>query len=171
MQTKKRMEQEMEQKAVAGHFYKVECFDKLGKWKWTEEFENIIVTAGLNKYLDATFKTGLASPAWYVGLKDTGNVVAGDILSSHTGWAELDVYTGDRKPFVPGTISGGSVSNSGNKAAFTIDVADTIYGAFLCDALSGNSGTLMGAGNFTSPRVVEIGDTLNVTITPSIAAV
>ena len=48
--------------------YKVECFDKYGKFKWAEEFDNRVSTVGLNKYLDATLKTGLASPAWYVGL-------------------------------------------------------------------------------------------------------
>jgi len=162
----------MNLKLGVNQHYKVECFDKVGKLKWTEEFDNLVVTAGLNKYLDATLKTGLAAPAWYVGLKDTGTVVAGDTLASHAGWAELTstVYSGNRPAFTPGTIASGSVNNSGSKAAFTITGADTIYGALMCDAASGTSGTLLGAGDFTAPRAVEIGDTLNVTITASISS-
>jgi len=159
-------------KTVLKHHYQVECYDKSGKRKWTEEFDNLVVTAGLNKYLDATLKTGLSSPAWYVGLKDTGTVVPGDTMASHGDWAELDVYTGNRKGFTPGTISGGSVNNSGSKAIFTIDTQDTVYGAFLCNAATGSGVevTLLGAGDFSTPRVVEIDDTLNITITASIAA-
>lgn len=48
--------------------YRVECRDARGRLKWIEHARNRVVTAGLNKLLDATFKTGLASPAWYIGL-------------------------------------------------------------------------------------------------------
>lgn len=48
--------------------YKVECFAKDGTLLWVREITNRVVTVGLNKLIDATFKTGLASPAWYVGL-------------------------------------------------------------------------------------------------------
>jgi len=41
---------------------------KAGKVLWMAEARNRVVTLGLNKVLDATFKTGLISPAWYVGL-------------------------------------------------------------------------------------------------------
>lgn len=39
-----------------------------GEILWEETAYNRVVTAGLNKLLDATFKTGLATPAWYMGL-------------------------------------------------------------------------------------------------------
>jgi hypothetical protein len=70
--------------------YKVECFDKYGKFKWAEEFDNRVSTVGLNKYLDATLKTGLASPAWYVGLvgatQTDGAITSGQaILTSAAG--------------------------------------------------------------------------------------
>ncbi len=152
--------------------YRAECYDRHGHLKWREEGHNIVVTAGLNKLLDATFKTGLASPAWFVGLKDTGTVNAADTLASHGGWAELTstVYSGNRPAFTPGTISAGAVDNAASKASFSITGADTIYGALLCDAASGTSGTLYGAGDFASPRAVEIGDTLNIEVDLSAAA-
>jgi hypothetical protein len=152
--------------------YKVECFGKDGKLKWTEEFENTVVTAGLNVLLDATFKTGIAVPTWYVGLKDSAaGVVAGDTMASHAGWTESTDY-GDpfsaRPAFTPGTIAAGSVDNSASKAVFAIDDTVDIYGAFLCDddgSLALDTGTLYGAGDFSTPRSVISGDTLNVTVT------
>jgi hypothetical protein len=48
--------------------YKVECIGPDGVLKWIARAKNRVVTAGLNKLLDATFKTGLTTPLWYVGL-------------------------------------------------------------------------------------------------------
>jgi hypothetical protein len=151
----------------AEHYYEVECYDKDGNLKWAEKFPNIVVTAGLNKYLDATLKTGLASPAWYVGLKSTGTPDPTDTMTSHGTWTEVtDTFSAATRPaWTPGSISSGSVSNTASKASYAIDAGGDIYGAFLCDSASGTSGTLLGVGNFTAPRAVISGDTLNVTVT------
>jgi hypothetical protein len=143
---------------------------------WVDEFKNIVVTAGKNKLLDATLKTGLASPAWYVGLKATGTVAVGDTMGSHAGWGELAAATptysnATRPAFTPGSVSAGSVDNSASKAVFNINATITVFGAFLADSstIDGTSGTLYGAGDFASSRALLSGDTLNVTITPSIS--
>lgn len=153
--------------------YRVECRKADGELRWVEEFENLVVTAGRNKYLDATLKTGLASPAWYVGLKGTGTVDPADIMSSHGGWADIVPYSNAARPaWTPGTIASGSVDNSASKAVFNVNAATTVYGAFICDnsSKSGTTGILLGAGDFGTPRAVEIGDTLNVTVTCSLTA-
>jgi hypothetical protein len=154
--------------------WKFQCRDRNGILKWTEEFANLVVTEGLNKLLDATFKTGVASPAWYVGLKDTGTVAAGDTIASHPGWAELTCFSeGSRPGFTPGTVSGGSVDNSASKAVFSINTSDDIYGGFICDDATkgGTSGTLYGAGDFTGgAKSVSSGDQLSVTITLSVSS-
>ena len=157
-------------RACVEHIYRAECYDKNGNLKWVEEFPNLVVTEGRNKYLDATLKTGLSSPAWYVGLNGTGTVDPGDTLASHSGWSEINPYSGNRPAWTPGTIASGSVDNSGSKASFSINSSTTVYGAFLCSAATGTSGTLLGAWDFGSSRAVESGDTLNVTITCSISA-
>lgn len=156
-----------------GQIYKVECFDKNGKLKWEDGFENLVVTTGRNQYLDATLKTGLASPAWYVGLKDAVAAVAADTMASHAGWAELAPYSNAVRPtFVLGTIANGSVDNSASKAVFTINGSGTIGGAFIANNSTklGTTGTLLGAGEFASARSVISGDTLNVTVTCSITS-
>ena len=150
--------------------WKIECFDVNGLFKWVEEFDNLIVTAGLNKILDACFKTGLAAPAWYVGLVvATPTYDAADIMSSHAGWTTSTSYSNATNPaFTPGAIASGSVDNSAAKASFNINGTATIAGAFLSDSNTkgGTTGTLYGEGNFTGGnRSVVSGDTLNVTVT------
>lgn len=155
---------------VVATLYYAECYDCFGRLKWQVDGHNIVVTAGRNKLLDATFKTGLTTPAWYGLLKGTGSVVAGDTLASHGGWSELNSYSGNRPAFTPGTISNGSVDNSASKCVFSITGTMDVYGAGLCDAQTGTSGTLYGAGDFATNRAVISGDTLNVTLTPSVTA-
>ena len=151
----------------------VECFDTQGNLKWKEGFENLVVTAGRDKYLDATLKTGLTTPLWYVGLKGTGAIVAGDIMSSHAGWAELTPYSNATRPqWTPGAIASGSVDNSAAKAVFNINATSTIFGAFMADnsTKGGTTGTLLGGADFAASRAVASGDTLNVQVTCSLTS-
>jgi hypothetical protein len=159
------------------HRYEVVCLGPDGQEKWRDGFDNLVTTAGLNKYLDATLKTGLTTPAWYVGLvtgpSETGYNAA-DTMGSHAGWVEDTTYSNANRPtWTAGTVSAGSVSNSGAVAAFTINGTATISGAFMADnnTKGGTTGTLLGVGAFTGgDKSVASGDTLNVTVTASIAA-
>jgi hypothetical protein len=159
------------------HLYVVECLDPDGNVKWREEFENLVVTTGLNKYLDATLKTGLASPSWFVGLitgPGGGNTyVAADTMASHAGWAENVTYSNPTRPaWTPGAVAGGSVDNSAAKASFSITGTITLAGSFFTDnsTKGGTTGTLLGEGNFTGgDRVANNGDTVNVQITCSLS--
>jgi hypothetical protein len=152
--------------------YEVECRDSDGNVRWSENFHNLVVTAGLNKLLDATFKTGLTTPAWFVGLKLVGTVVAGDVMSSHAGWAESSAYSeATRQAFTPGAVAAGSVDNSAAKAIFSINASATITGCFLTDSSTkgGTTGVLYGAGDFSASRAVLSGDTLTVQVTISVS--
>jgi len=172
------MNTELSMGPMSHNVYTLECFEnwyripligtklfkrKTPKLKWRDKFHNLVVTAGLNKVLDATFKTGLTTPAWYVGLKGAGSVVAGDTMASHSGWSEITPYSNSTRPaFTPGTISGGSVDNAAAKAVFNINATATVVGAFLADdnTKGGTTGTLYGAGDFAASRSVASGDTL-----------
>jgi hypothetical protein len=137
------------------------------------DIENLVTTEGLNTYIDYTLKTGQATPLWYVGLKNTGTPVAGDTMASHGSWTENVTYSeGTRPAFTPGTVSGGSVSNTASKASFSINGTTTIFGAFLTsnNTKSGTTGILLGVGDFGASRSVLSGDTLNVTVTCTITS-
>ena len=153
----------------ASTLYHVECRDKNGNLKWTEEVPNLVVNQGLDYLLTAGFKNG-AIANWFVGLKGTGSAAAGDTIASHGGWSEITAYTGDRKALTLGSVSGQSVSNTASKAEFAITGSATVAGAFICSAASGTSGTLYGVANFASSRGVESDDTLEVTATLTSAA-
>ena len=150
--------------------YEVECW-RAGVRIWTDSFHNLVTTAGKNKLLDAAFKTGLAAPAWYVGLVDNASYTvyaAADTMAAHAGWVEGVPYSQATRPVLTlGTIAAGSVDNSASKAVFSINASLTIRGAFLVDnsTKSGATGTLYGVGDLSASRVVISGDTLNITIT------
>lgn len=153
--------------------YKVECFDKNGNMKWTEEVQNTVVNAGLNDLLTNYFKGSSYTGAFYVGLKDTGSIVAGDTMASHAGWTEDATYSNGTRPALTlGTVASQSVDNSASKAVFNINGSTTIYGAFVTtvNTKSGTLGILYGAADFSGARAVLTGDTLNVTITLTASA-
>jgi hypothetical protein len=167
------------------HHYNVECWrlydpddPESGRYlAWAVDFDNLVVTAGLNKYLDATLKTGLASPSWFVFLvtgPGSGNTyAAADTMGSHAGWAENTSYAAATRPaFTPGTVASGSVDNSAAKASFSINASVTLAGSGMADnsTKGGSTGTLLGVGNFTGgDRTAVNTDVINVTITASIA--
>ena len=151
----------------------VQCLGPDGQEKWVEEFDNLVVNAGLDDSLDKHLKGSAYTAAWYVGLKDTGTPVAADTMASHASWATITPYSDATDPAATfGTVSGQSVDNSASKAVFNINATDTVFGAFLKDnsTKGGATGTLYGVGDFAASRGVANGDTLNVTITCTAAA-
>lgn len=77
--------------------YTVECIAPDGSLRWAEQFENIVVTAGLNALLDNSFTAAAGSVNWYVGLigAHTGSVSitsgAAAITGSGTDFQATDV--------------------------------------------------------------------------------
>ncbi len=155
-------------KGLSTH-YKVEAF-RDGKLLWVEEFDNLVVDAGLNDSLDKHLKGSAYTAAWYVGLTDgTPSFAAGDTMSGgHAGWTEEQTYDeAARQTLVLGAVSGGSVDNSASKAVFTISGTATFGGAFVVDdnTKGGATGILYGGGAFSQDRALIDNDVLNVTIT------
>jgi hypothetical protein len=157
--------------------YNVEVRASDGTLKWADEFDNLVTAEGLDKLLDATFKTGLAEPEWYVGMvSDTGapEYSVEDTMLTHAGWTEFaDVSEGTRQLFVPGTIGGGDLDNVQSRAVYHITQPGAVVGCFLADddVIGGTGGLLYGVGGFTGGgRDVEEGDILRIAATLSVAA-
>lgn len=159
----------LRQRFKLGATFEFECFDRDGNLKWTEEVHNIMVNVGLNDVLDKFFKGATYTASHYVGLHDsTTGPVAGDTMASHGGWTEVTAYTeANRVGYVPGAVSGQSVSNSGSVAQFNINGSCTVDGAFLTtdNTKGGSSGTLISAADFAASRSCSDGDLMKVTIT------
>jgi len=172
-----RRQQSIFSDALASHLYGVVFRDPKGRIIDVDAIHNLVTTVGLNKYLDATLKTGLASPAWYLGCTDgTPTAAAGDTMSSHAGWSEVtDFSESVRQTVTWGTIASGSVDNSGSTVTFTTDADSvTLGGAFLVDddTLGGSTGTLLGVGAFTGgdQDLATSGSTIEITVTATQAA-
>lgn len=163
-----------EQVKMATH-YKIECVGADGEVKWIDEFDNLVVNAGLNDVLDKYLKGSAYTAAFYVGLTAaTPTFAAADTMASHAGWTESAAYSQANRPTLTlGAVASQSVDNSASKAQFSINATATIGGAFVTtnNTKSGSTGTLYGGGAFAEGnRSVVSGDTLNVTVTLSAAA-
>jgi len=156
--------------------YHVVARDPQGNVKWTDDFDNLVVNAGLDDSLDKHLKGSSYTAAWYVGLTDgTPSFAAGDTQSSHAGWTEVTAYDeGARQTLTLGTVSSQSVDNSASKAVFTIDTNDTtVGGAFITttNTKGGSVDTLYGGGAFTAgDKTIDDDDTLTITVTCTAAA-
>jgi hypothetical protein len=155
--------------------YDVRCYDADGNQLWREQFHNLITTAGKNLILDSALKTGVTSPAFYIGLKNTGTALAADTMASHSSWTENQHYSqSTRVAWTPGSIVSGSVDNSGSVATFTVSGSsnpDTYYGAFMVNQSTkgGSTGTLLSVGDFSVAQPGIDGNTITVQITISLA--
>ena len=158
--------------------FKIECFDKDGKLKWTAEEHNLVVNVGLQYMAGVALTSTTQITAWYIGLygaASSNNPAATDTLAIHAGWTEITPYSGSRPSatFAAATNANPSVvTNSASKASFSINATATVGGAFLCSASSGTTGTLFSAADFQSPgdRSVVSGDVLTVTYSFSLSA-
>lgn len=164
------------QRTLSTH-YRVECRDGQGVLKWVEEFDNLVVTAGLNDSLDKHLKGSGYTAAWYVGITDgTPEFNAADTMAGgHAGWTEVEAYDeATRQALTLGAVSAGSVDNSGSPAVFTIDTNSTVVGgAFIVNesTVGGDTGTLYGGGAFTAgDKTLDDNDTLSVTVTLTASA-
>lgn len=169
------------EKVKAGGVFTVQCFDKDGNLKWTEENHNLVVNVGLKDMNDKYFTGSSYTAAWYIGLYGSGatnSPAAGDTMSSHIGWTEVVAYSQATRPaatFAAATTADPSViTNSASPATFSINGTTTVGGAFLTsnNTKSGTTGILFSASDFQSPgdRSVVSGDTLTVTYTFSLDA-
>jgi len=151
-------------------FHTLQCIGPDGAVKWEETIENLTVNTGLADMLSRYWKGNAYTAAFYVGLKGSGTIAAGDTMASHAGWSEVQAYTQAGRPALAfGAVTGtttASVDNAASPAAFGINAANTVVaGAFITtDATKGGTaGTLIGASDFAASRTMQAGDTLNVT--------
>lgn len=142
---------------------------------WEDGFRNLVVTAGLNDLLDKRFKASAYTSTDYVGLAGaTPTFAAGDTMTSHTGWTEVVAYSQSvRQALSLGTVSAGSVNNSGSKAIFSINGTTTVGGSFVVtdSTKSGTTGILYGGGALAEGnRSLVNGDSLAIQVTLTVAA-
>lgn len=143
----------------------VVCHGRDGVEKWREDVNNLVLTAGKTDIIDKYLKGSSYTAAWYLLLKGSGTIAAGDTLASHAGWSEVTPYSGNRPAITWGTTISGSNTSSG--VVISINATATVAGAGISTVNTGTSGTLYNAVDFAAARNVVSGDTLTVTLTMS----
>lgn len=140
--------------------------------QWHET--NICTDEGLNALLNIMFHAITQITTWYLLIFETDTVPAAGTTYAVPVFTECEAYDeGTREEFLESAASSKSLSNSANKAEFTINDDKTIYGAALVgggtDADTkgdvGGGGTMYAASKFAASKIVESGDVLKVTCT------
>lgn len=165
-------------------YWHVECRDKDGSLKWTDEFPNLVVAIGKQLMLDTLLKGSSYSVTGpYLGLtKVSLTPAATDTMTTlvTTNAAEFTNYTVGGSAvrgtavFASSTSTGSTPSNVTSSTAtgitYTITGAGgTVYGCFLVlgsgavSTLSNTGGTLYSEGNFSVAKATTAGDTVTVT--------
>lgn len=156
----------MQEKQMAPMFkFRMEQFGPDGKLKSCDDFHNTVVTVGKNLLMDTVFRAG-TGPAWFMGLKGTGSVAAGDTMASHAGWAEQAVYGSANRLTMAFAAAVGGTSTHG-PGTYAMTTSYSVAGAFITSgtAVSGTIGTLYSAGDIATLRTGGSGDTLVITPT------
>ena len=173
---------------VEGSWY-VECRDKDGNLKWTEEFPNLVVAEGKELLLNTLLRTSstYTTVGPFLGLtKVSLTPVATDTMTTlvTTNAAEFINYTVGGSAvrgtavFAAATSTGTTPSNVTSSTAtaitYTITGAGgTVYGCFLVtgtgavNTQGSTAGTLYSEGNFAVAKATTAGDTVSVTYSTS----
>ncbi len=140
--------------------------------KWQEQ--NICTDEGLNALLDIMFHSVTQLTTWYVLIFESDTTPAAGTTYAVPVFTECTTYDEATRPeFVEAAASSKSISNTANKAEFTISASKTVYGAALVAGGSAaptkgdvaGGGTMYCASQFSSSKAVEDDDVLKVTVT------
>ena len=148
--------------------FHVRCFDRNGRERWREEAGNLVVTEGRTNIRERYFRGSSYTASWFLLLKGSGAPNAADTLASHSSWDELTPYSGNRPSITWNAASSGQIVSQ--EVSISINASATVAGAGCCTVASGSSGVLYNVGDFSSPRSVQSGDTLRVTVTLTVTA-
>lgn len=160
---------------MVGSVWDFECYDKDGNLKWEEKNRpNIVTHEGLDFLLNVMFHETAAIATWYIAPVETDTAAAATMTYAVPAYTESTAYTeANRQAFNEAAASSQAITNSANKATFTINATKTFYGACLVGGGTGGStkgdtaggGTLFCYSKFSSSKAVESADTFKITVT------
>jgi hypothetical protein len=139
---------------------------------WVEDIHNIWTNEGLDHILNVEFHATTQITTWYCLLFETDTTPSGTTTYATPVFTETSSYDEAARPaYVEAASSSQSITNTANKAVFTISATKTMYGAALVgggtnptgkvDKTSG--GTMAVAGKFGTARSVVDDDVINLT--------
>jgi len=156
---------------LAESIHTVECFEcKGGKKLWEQKNHNVCTTEGINSLLNIMFHGATQIGTWYVAIFSTNYTPLIANTYAVPGYTESTVYDEATRPaFVEAAATALVVTNTANKAVFTMNDTATIYGsALVSDSTKGDvaasGAVLYCSSQFDYSQGVVAGNVLNVTI-------
>ena len=109
--------------------------------------ENLVPDEFINHVLDVALSAGTQVTSWYLALFSDDHTPAASDTYATPGFTEADGYDETTRPqWQEAGVSSKSITNSANKATFTMDGTDTtIYGAALLSDSTKDDQTASGA--------------------------
>jgi len=165
----------MKDGAKLGGIFKAEIFDAQGNFVSETEGENIVTNQGLDHILNVILHETTAKATWYCCLVESDTAAAAGMTYAVPVYTESTAYDEETRPaYVEAAASSQSITNSANKAVFTISATKTIYGASLVSfATKGNTAesgaVLLCYAKFGASQAVQDDYVVNLTYTLSAA--
>lgn len=170
MKTQVEISEAPQEKALVQSIWNWEHF-RDGKLVDAWEEKNITTDEGLDKLLNVMFHAETAISDWYIALFESDTTPAAGTTYAVPVYTECTAYDeATREAFVEAASSGQSITNSANRAEFTMNATKTIYGASLVsDSTKGDTAAsgavLYCASQFSSSKAVVATDVLKCTVT------
>jgi hypothetical protein len=134
-----------------------------------EVVKNLIPNEGLNYMLSSAFNGATQATNWYLGVFGNNYTPQKtDVMAAFPGLSgEITGYSATTRPKINfGSASAGQIDNSASRIELTATAALTVRGGFISsnNTKGGVSGVLASAVLFPSPKNLETGDVLRVTV-------
>lgn len=163
----------LHERALVWSIWDVEHWRK-GQLLSYDSTHNIVPNDALDNLLNVHFHAATQITTWYVLIFESNTTPSSATTYATPVFTESTAYDEATRPeYKEAAASGQSMTNSANKADFTMNATKTIYGAALVgggtdadtkgDAAGG--GTLYCAAKFSASKAVEDDDILHVTVT------
>lgn len=148
----------------------VQCYRR-GELIWVEfERPNVCTNQGIDAMLNIMFHASTQITTWYVAIFENNYTPLVTNTYATPGYTESTAYDEATRPaYVEAASASKVMTNSANKAVFTINATKTIYGASLVSYSTKNDTAQSGAilfcsSAFSAGRSVVDNDVLNVTV-------
>jgi hypothetical protein len=147
-----------------GGEFSIECRRPDGSLAWREDMSNMLTLEGRNALLDIGLHGSTQINPWYCLLVESNTEPASGMTYATPVFSECTAYDAATRPaYNEAAASNGSITNSANKAQFTMNASKTLYGAALVGGgtaatTKGNTdggGKLLCYGKFASSQAVQ----------------
>lgn len=144
--------------------------------KFSQEIHNVVTAEGINSLLNVYLHGATPITTWYCLLFESDTTPADGTTYATPVFTECTAYDEAARPvYNEAAASGKSITNSANKAEFTMSGTKTLYGAALVGggtaaSTKGNTdggGTLFCGAKFPTAQPVIADNVVNLTYTVS----